>query len=66
AAPSQEVGESVAPDELAQRVLLKMSMGMDKKTAVQTVASELGLPRRVVYRAATVIDAAPVEPEESG
>ncbi|MFS8572339.1 MAG: 16S rRNA (cytidine(1402)-2'-O)-methyltransferase [Clostridia bacterium] len=66
AAPSQEVGESVAPDELAQRVLLKMSMGMDKKTAVQAVASELGLPRRVVYQAATVIDAAPVEPEESG
>lgn len=66
AAPSQEVGESVAPDELAQRVLLKMSMGMDKKNAVRAVASELGLPRRVVYQAATVIDAAPVEPEESG
>jgi len=33
---------------------------------VQAVASELGLPRRVVYQAATVIDAAPVEPEERG
>ncbi len=46
---------------LALLVRRKMSMGMDKKTAVQTVARELGVPRRMVYRAATIIDAAPGE-----
>lgn len=49
--------EAPSEEQLRRLVLDQMKTGVDKKTAVRAVADETGVPRRVVYRAATKIAA---------
>lgn len=56
---SETVERSAQPSEefLRHLVAQRMQDGMDKKTAIRAVSFETGVPRRVVYRAATTISA---------
>lgn len=48
--------EPPTAEELVRHVTDAMATGLDKKSAIQHVARQLALPRRVVYQAAIAID----------
>ena len=56
-AQAAPVADAADDDALRTRLIAHMEAGADKKTAVRAVAAELGVPRRVVYKAAMAVPA---------